>query len=143
MDVLAAIQNLIEQLSEERAKLLEYEMSPPGVWVHEYTVLKECDGVRLSYRYAKWQAEEPIFDRRPKKRERERLEKEGLPFGKTNHRHIGRVGSSTGLPMEYSVIEAKKQYARRQRLEEIDAALAEILSCLNRISKSNSGIYND
>lgn len=125
------IQNLIEklqQLGKEREELLQKPMSPPGVWIHQYVVRKRYpDGFIGIYIYAKWQADQPIFKRNPKK------------FGHrgkgnfTCHQHIGRVDSNTGLGSVPEVEAAYEQWENRKRLESIDQALADIEAALQKV----------
>lgn len=94
--------NRIMLLNQERERLLGEELSPEGAWIHEYTVYKVYpNGFKGEYRYAKWQANEPIFKRNPKKRASP--PKRGKNKEYTNHQHIGRVWSNTGLGMEPSI----------------------------------------
>jgi hypothetical protein len=70
---LEQINKIIEQLqalAEEREKLMRSPLAPPGAWIHQYEVRKKYkkDGDLYWYVYAKWQANEPIFKRRPKER---------------------------------------------------------------------------
>jgi hypothetical protein len=131
MTVMTNIKNLIEklqQLENEREELVKKPMSPPGVWIHQYMVRKRYpDGFIGEYIYAKWQAEEPIFRRNPKK------------FGHrgkgefTCHQHIGRVDSNTGLGMDERVEEAYEEWENRKRLDAIDQALKEIEIALMKV----------
>lgn len=131
MTVMTSIESIIDnlqQLKKEREELLKKPMSPPGMWIHEYTVKKRyIDGFEAEYTYAKWQAEKPIFKRNPKK------------FGhrgkgnSTSHQHIGRVSSTTGLGTVPEVRDAYEQWENRKRLEAIDQALAEIEIALQKV----------
>jgi hypothetical protein len=133
-----AIAQMIERLRElekERAQLLTASLFSVGAWIHEYTKKKIYpDGFYAEYTYAKWQASEAIFERKPKQpRKRKEEQKQGLSQGKVKHQHIGRVGSSTGLSMEVSVARAYEQWERRKRLEKIEAALTAITHQLEKV----------
>ena len=131
MTVMTSIESIIEnlqQLKKEREELLKKPMSPPGMWIHQYTVKKRYfDGFKAEYTYAKWQSNESSFVRNPKK------------FGHrgkgntTSHQHIGRVSSSTGLGTVPEVLEAYQEWENRKRLEAIDQALAEIEAVLKMV----------
>jgi len=131
MMVMTNIQNLIkklQQLENEREELVKKPMSPSGVWIHQYMVRKRYqDGFLGEYIYAKWQADKPIFKRNPKK------------FGHrgkgdfTNHQHIGRVDSNTGLGTVPEVKAAYQQWENRKRLDAIDQALAQIEIALQKV----------
>ncbi|WP_339376538.1 hypothetical protein [Calothrix sp. NIES-2098] len=131
------IQELIEklqQLEKEREQLLKTPMSPPGVWIHEYTITRRYPGSGNieHYVYAKWQADKPIFKRHPKPR-LEGIVKKGKDREFTCHQHIGRVGSSTGLGMDDKVEDAYEEWNNRKRLEAIDQALKEIEIALTKV----------
>jgi hypothetical protein len=131
MTVMTNIQNLIEklqQLEKIRNQLQRKPMSPPGVWIHQYVVKRSYpSGLEGIYVYAKWQAEEPVFRRNPKK------------FGHrgkgefTCHQHIGRVSSNTGLGMDERVEDAYEEWNNRKRLDAIDQALKEIEIALTQV----------
>ena len=121
----------ITHLMRLRSQLLESDLSPEGAWIHEYEVKRYYpSGFQGIYRYAKWQAKEPIFKRNPKKRGR--LPKLGKDPKFSCHLHIGRVSSNTDLGTEPEVEEAYQQWANRKRLEAIEQALQEIQSVLSR-----------
>lgn len=124
----------INHLMQMRSQLLERELSPEGAWIHEYEVKKRYPSGFLGiYRYAKWQAEKPIFKRNPKKRGR--LPKRGKDPEFTCHQHIGRVWSNTDLGTEPEVEEAYAAHNNRQNLEAIEQALREIQSILSRVER--------
>ncbi|WP_414579675.1 hypothetical protein [Anabaena sp. CCY 9402-a] len=77
--------------------------------------------------YAKWQAKEAIFRRNPKKRSR----RGSGDF--TKNKHIGRVGSSSGLGMDLSVVDAYQAWENRQKLEAIEKALADVETTLEKV----------
>jgi hypothetical protein len=133
-DIAKMIERLRE-LEKERAQLLTEPLSPGGAWIHEYTKKRFYpDGFCTEYTYAKWQAAVPIFERKPKQfRKRIEEQKLGISQGKVKHQHIGRVGSSTGLPMDVSVAQAYEQWERRKRLEKIEDALAAMTSQLDKV----------
>ena len=89
------------------------------------------------YRYAKWQAHEPIFKRNPKRNARPRRGKDP-EF--TCHQHIGRLGSNTGLGSEPEVDAAYAAHNNRQRLEAIGQALCEIQSILSKFDKRGTEV---
>jgi hypothetical protein len=127
----------LQRLKEIWRKLINEPMSPPGAWIHQYEVRKQYkkDGDIYWYVYAKWQANEPIFKRRPKKRLKGTI-KRGKNPEYTCHQHIGRVGSSTGLPTDEAVIEAYQEWRNRQRLDAIDTAIQEIEIAINKVMPS-------
>lgn len=123
--------NKIILLNQAREQLLKQELSPEGAWIHEYTVYRRYpSGFVGEYKYAKWQANKPIFKRNPKPRARP--PKRGKNRELTNHKHIGRVWSNTGLGMEPETEEAYQIFNNRKQLEAIEQALAEIESVLLR-----------
>lgn len=99
----AALIERIRQLQQIREELRSGALSSEGAWIHEYEVkrLYRGSGNLEWYRYAKWQAHEPIFQRKPK-----RPANPDRHPGFTKHQHIGRVSSTTGLEMEDAVKEA-------------------------------------
>ena len=70
-------ENIIEQIRDleiERAEILTHPLSPEGAWIHHYTKKRVYpSGFVGWYQYAKWQANEPIFDRK-NKQHKKRLE---------------------------------------------------------------------
>jgi hypothetical protein len=59
----------VTRLNQARQKLLSEPLSPVGAYIHEYTVWRKYpNGFTGEYRYAKWQADKPIFKRNPKPR---------------------------------------------------------------------------
>lgn len=133
-DVSKLIQG-IEQLQQWRLELLAGELSPPGAWIHTYEVdrLYLGSGNLETYRYAKWQANEPIFERKPKRSQRSANSDQHPGF--TKHQHIGRVSSTTGLGMDEEVKGAYQAWRNRQRLEAIEATLQEIEAILVRAER--------
>lgn len=128
------IQEICEKitlLNQVREQLLKKELSPEGSWIHEYTVYRRYpSGFVGEYKYAKWQADKPIFKRNPKKRALP--PKRGKDPEFTNHQHIGRVWSNTGLGMEPEAEEAYQIFNNRKQLEAIEQALIEVESVLSR-----------
>jgi hypothetical protein len=121
----------IAYLNQVREKLLSEALSPVGAYVHEYTVYRKYpSGFIAEYRYAKWQADKPIFKRNPKTRALPPKRDKDPKF--TNHQHIGRVSSNTGLGMEPEVEEAYRSVSVRTQLEAVEQALREIQSILSR-----------
>lgn len=120
----------IQQLQQLREELLAGDLSPDGAWIHEYEITRFYPGSGNTewYRYAKWQAHEPIFKRNPK--QKNRLTEPLKEPGYTKHQHIGRVDSSTGLGMDEGVREAYQSWQNRKRLEAVEEVLREIQSVL-------------
>jgi hypothetical protein len=121
----------LARLIQARTKLLTQELSPVGVWIHEYTVCRKYpNGFIGEYRYAKWQADKPIFERNPKKRALPPKRDKDPKY--TNHQHIGRVWSNTGLGMEPEAEQAYQSFNNRKHLQAIETALLEIQAILSR-----------
>ena len=130
---------IIEQLrglEKERAELLQQPLAPEGAWIHHYTKKRVYpSGFVGWYQYAKWQANEPIFERKPKQSRKRRHERElGINQSLVKHQHIGRMWSSTGLGCEPEVIEAFESWNCRKKLEAIDRALEKITALLSKVS---------
>jgi len=128
----------IRQLQHIPEELLVAKLSPEGAWIHEYEVkrLYRGSGNLEGYRYAKWQAHEPIFQRQPKRSKR--LANSDQHPGFTKHQYIGRVSSTTGLEMEDAVKEAYQMWCDRKRLDAINEALREIEAVLLRVERSKA-----
>lgn len=133
----AEIQHIIERLNcvyERRQQILASgNIAPEGAWIHTYVIYRKfSDTFTGEYCYAKWQSKEAIFKRssRPKKK---RPLKAGKNPEYTNHQHIGRVWSNTGLGMETEVEEAYEAWENRLTLETIDKALSEIRQILDLV----------
>lgn len=125
------IRDKLAYLVEAREKLLTLNLAPVGAWIHEYTVYRKYpNGFEGKYKYAKWQAEKPIFKRNPKKNALPT--KKGKDPKYTKHQHIGRVWSNTGLGMEPEAEQAYQALNNRKKLQAIEAALAEIQDILSR-----------
>jgi hypothetical protein len=121
----------LAQLVQLRTELLTKELSPEGAWIQQYTVLRKyLDGFVGEYKYAKWQAEKPIFRRNPKPRGQAPKPDKDPKY--TKHQHIGRVWSNTGLGMDTEVQEAYRMWGDRKQLETIENALAEIQLILSK-----------
>lgn len=121
----------LTRLNQLREKLLSENLAPVGAWIHEYTVYRKYpSGFVGEYKYAKWQADKPIFKRNPKKNAP--LPKRNKDPKYTNHQHIGRVSSNTGLGMEPEAEEAYKAFNNRKQLEAIEEALTEIQVILSK-----------
>ncbi|MBD2505301.1 hypothetical protein [Anabaena azotica] len=124
-----AIIDTLKQLQEERENLLKIPLALPNTWIHEYNVKRYYpgSGTLHSFTYAKWQASEAIFERNPKK------------FGHrgqgqfTKNKHIGRVGSTSGLGMDEAVFKAYQSLENRRRLDAIDKAIEEIEKALQKV----------
>ncbi len=125
----------IQQLQQLREELLAGDLSPEGAWIHEYEITRFYPGSGNTewYRYAKWQAHEPIFLRNPKRKNQ--LTEPPKEPGFTKHQHIGRVDSSTGLGMDEGVKEAYQSWRNRKRLEAVEEVLREIQSLLIRAER--------
>lgn len=122
----------IAQLSQLREKLLTEELAPVGTWIHEYTVYRKYpNGFVGEYRYAKWQADKPIFKRNPKKKAAKPKRGKNPEF--TSHQHIGRVWSNTGLGMEPEAEQAYQIFNNRKKLTAIERALTEIQGILAQL----------
>lgn len=127
----------IRELEKERAYLLTQPLSPEDAWIHHYTKKRTYpSGFTGWYQYAKYQADEPIFERKPKQYNKRMREKEaGINQNPVKDQHIGRMWSSTGLGCDDEVIEAYADWYRRKRLEAIDKALARIMKALEIAAK--------
>ncbi len=126
MDTLSLNQicELIKKLHHAREKLLPGKLAPEGAWIHEYVVRKKYGW----YRYAKWQSLNPIFECNPKP-----SSKSNKKF--TNHKHIGRVQSSTGLGMSIEVYEAYITWYNTLTLNQIEKTLENINLELQKFSE--------
>ena len=121
----------LARLIQARTELLTKELAPVDAWIHEYTVRRRYpSGFIGEYKYAKWMSNKPIFERSPKKNARPPKRDKDPKY--TNHRHIGRVWSNTGLGMEPGTEEAYQAFNNRKRLEAIENALVEIQTILSR-----------
>lgn len=129
----------IQHLMEMRSHLLANDLSPQGAWIHEYEVKRRYPSGFLGiYRYAKWQAHQPIFKRNPKRNARP--PRRGKDPEYSCHQHIGRVSSNTDLGTEPEVEEAYQQWSNRKRLEAVEQALREIQSILSRFEKRSTKV---
>ena len=134
-DLEKAIEQL-RSLEEERAELLTKPLSPEGAWIHQYTKIRKYpSGFVGEYTYAKWQANEAIFGRKPRQLAKRQREKEaGINQNPVKHQHIGRVGSNSGLPMDEEVKVAYEAWHNRLRLEAIEKVLKRIAAILENLS---------
>jgi hypothetical protein len=122
----------LARLIQARTELLTQELSPVGAWIHEYTVKRRYpSGFIGEYKYAKWMSNKPIFERHPKKHARPPKRDKDPKY--TNHQHIGRVWSNTGLGMESEAEEAYQAFNNRKNLQTIETALIEIQAILSRV----------
>ena len=128
----------IRDLEKERAEILTQSLSPEGAWIHHYTKKRVYpSGFVGWYQYAKWQANEPIFDRKPKQHKKRMREQEaGVNQNPVKDQHIGRMWSSTGLGCEDEVRWAYEDWERRKRLEAIDKALSTISKMLSAVAEA-------
>jgi len=127
----------IQALERERAEILTKPLAPEGAWIHHYTKKKVYPSGFIGwYQYAKWQANEPIFNRKPKQhRKRMREQEAGVNQNPVKDQHIGRMWSSTGLGCEDEVRWAYATWERRKRLEEIDRTLLVISKILSAVEQ--------
>ena len=119
---------LLQQVQEQlRAK----ELSPEGAWIHQYQVTRSYPSGNVeTYCYAKWQAKQPIFSKKPKSHRRSQPPQHKHEF--TCHQHIGRVSSTTGLGMDEAVKAAYIAWNNRKKLTEVEQALREIQTILEK-----------
>lgn len=121
----------LARLIQARTELLTKELAPIDVWIHEYTVRRRYpSGFIGEYKYAKWMSNKPIFERNPKKHARPPKRDKDPKY--TNHRHIGRVWSNTGLGIEPEAEQAYQVFNNRKQLQTIERALLEIQAILSR-----------
>lgn len=133
-DYTVKIINKIQALASRREELLQMPLAPEGAWLHEYSVFRryKLGGELYEYRYLKWQASQPIFERNPKKRGHR---------GKgrfTCHQHVGRLWSSTGLGADPQAEAALAEMANRRELEAIDQAFVQIEKALLKVMLINN-----
>lgn len=132
------IQHLIERikhLQQLREELIGGSLSPEGAWIHEYEIQRRYPSSNTeTYGYAKWQAHEPIFKRKPKKGARPPRAGKDPEF--TCHQHIGRVWSTTGLGIDPEVEAAYQEWRNRKKLEAIETALNEIQAILAKFEQT-------
>jgi hypothetical protein len=117
----------IYQLYRLRDKLSTMDLAPKNIWIQQYTIVRGYE----YYTYAKWEAAEPIFECAPSKLRKYMEYKDPTLALKrlvkyTRHKHIGRVSSSTGLPMVPEVRWAYRQLRNRRWLDRVEATLAKI-----------------
>jgi hypothetical protein len=125
----AQICELIQKLYQGREILLAGKLAPPGAWIHEYTVTRTYPGNNTHwFRYAKWQSKEPIFETNPKP-----SNKGNKKF--TNHKHIGRVASGSGLGMSVETYESYEAYNNSLTLQAIENTIDNINLALENFSK--------
>lgn len=121
----------IRRLQQVQAQLQAEELSPQGAWIHQYQVTRSYPSGNVeTYCYAKWQAKLPIFSKKPKRHRRSQPPEQKPAF--TCHQHIGRVSSTTGLGMDEEVKAAYIAWNNRTRLREVEQALQEIQSVLEK-----------
>ncbi|AFY51343.1 hypothetical protein Nos7524_5653 (plasmid) [Nostoc sp. PCC 7524] len=126
----------IQLLAQLRQQLLKKPLAPPGTWIHEYEVVRYYrSGNREIYRYAKWQADNPIFKRNPKPKGHP--PKKGKDPEFTCHQHIGRVGSTTGLGADPETEAAYEEWENRKQLESIEECLNQIELLLAKVMPKN------
>ncbi|NEU77655.1 hypothetical protein [Nostoc sp. UIC 10630] len=135
-DRISQIIEKINLLAQIREQLLKEPLAIPGTWIHEYEVHRKYrSGSIETYRYAKWQADTPIFKRNPKPRGHP--PKRGKDPEFTCHQHIGRVGSTTGLGADSETETAYQEWENRKQLEAIEQCLSQIELLLSKVMPEN------
>lgn len=115
MDKIDGIHHKINQLYRVREMLLQRPLARPDIWISQYTKMVKAQ----IYTYAKWESVTPIF-----------ISKKD-PQKYTRHEHIGRVGSTTGLPMDTSVRIAYRLQRHRRWLDRIETSIEQIQSAID------------
>ncbi len=117
----------INQLYRLRERLLLRPLAPPNIWISQYQISREYPNSTIvhTYIYAKWEALTPIFERKRKDKKDNKASKY------TKHEHIGRVSSTSGLPMDEKVKQAYIEQRNRRRLDRVEAAINKIESAIN------------
>ena len=137
LDISYAIKK-IQQLHRLQQQLSASPLAPKNTWISQYTVEKYYEETRIThyYTYAKWESREPIFECNPKpknKADRDNAQPPNTEDIKyTRHRHIGRVSSSTHLPMDWEVSHAYRELRNRRWLDRVEAALSNILLAIHQ-----------
>ena len=117
----------LQQLYRLKQQLSTRSLALNNTWISQYTVARYYPKTDIThyYTYAKWEAVEPIFECKPKRNHTT----VDLHIGEqkyTRHRHIGRVCSTTDLPMELSVQLAYRELRNRRWLDRVESAIAKI-----------------
>jgi hypothetical protein len=110
--------------------LLTKSLALKNTWISQYTIRKhytETDTIHY-YTYAKWEAVEPIFECKPKRNYATIDLNEEQKY--TRHRYIGRVCSTTDLPMDISVQLAYRELRNRRWLNRVESVIDKIQSAI-------------
>jgi hypothetical protein len=118
----------ISQLYRLRDRLSLRPLAPSNIWISQYNITREYPNSKMAhtYTYAKWEALTPIFERKQKNKKDNNVKKY------TKHQHIGRVSSSSGLPMDESVKQAYIEQRNRRWLDRVEAAINQIELAIKR-----------
>jgi hypothetical protein len=117
----------INQLYRLRERLLLRPLAPPNIWISQYKITREYPNSTIAhtYTYAKWEALTPIF----KRKKQNKINNKASEY--TKHEHIGRVSSTSNLPMDESVKQAYIEQRNRRRLDRVESAINKIESAIN------------
>jgi hypothetical protein len=117
----------INQLYRLRERLLLRPLAPPNIWISQYKITREYPNSKIAhtYTYAKWEALTPIF----KRKKQNKINNKASEY--TKHEHIGRVSSTSNLPMDESVKQAYIEQRNRRRLDRVESAINKIESAIN------------
>jgi hypothetical protein len=117
----------INQLYRLRERLLLVPLAPPNIWISQYKISREYPDSTVvhTYIYAKWEALEPIFERK----KQDKINSKASKY--TKHQHIGRVSSTSGLPMDESVKQAYIEQRNRRWLDRVESAINKIESAIS------------
>jgi hypothetical protein len=117
----------INQLYRLRDRLLSRPLAPPDIWISQYKITREYPNSKMAhtYTYAKWEALTPIF----KRKKQDKIDSKASKY--TKHEHIGRVSSTSGLPMDESVRIAYIEQRNRRWLNRVESAINKIESAIS------------
>jgi hypothetical protein len=117
----------INQLYRLRKRLLLRPLAPPDIWISQYKITREYPNSKMAhtYTYAKWEALTPIF----KRKKQDKIDSKASKY--TKHEHIGRVSSTSGLPMDESVKIAYIEQRNRRWLNRVESAINKIESAIS------------
>jgi hypothetical protein len=112
----------INQLYRLRDRLLLRPLAPSNIWISRYNITRQYPNSKMAhtYTYAKWEASTPIFERKQKDKKDKKVKKY------TRHQHIGRVSSTSGLPMDPEVEQAYIEQRNRRWLDRVESAINQI-----------------
>jgi hypothetical protein len=122
----------LRQLDRLSQKLSTMCLAPKNTWISQYTVPRYYPKTDTThyYTYAKWESIEPIFECKPKRNYATvDLNIEEQKY--TRHRHIGRVSSTSELPMDVSVQLAYRELRNRRWLDRVESAIAKVQSAIS------------